>query len=607
MAINKDVNYQINVDKGREGGVDSLRRAQTVANGLEESLSDVTREARQLDRALDTAGGSSINLGRAGGGLERVLNATGGGQLGGLLGLAGDIGDVVESLGENGLKGALSALLSPIGVLGVAAGAAAVAVSLINTEYERQKKAAEEYYAYVVSVAQNEESLLQKLREGGTAAIEAVRKTQDDQLALISAGANAIRDEIARLEEEINSRGPTLIIGTDPLLTQLQVAQDQLDALNEEAKKLEPGVMAVVDVMNSAEYASTRAAEALKAGIIDAVSTLGDATSGAENILSIFTDTMEDAKKALDASNKAADEAAKAFTDMQTAAQAAVDSLDAQQSELSRELQSTIADLNADLIEAQKDANADIAKAQADSYASRLRAEADYQKEAARSEEDFRREVSRIRRDAAADERQAIQDNDIAAVLEVREARKQQVSDTRDAYRLERQRRAEDYANQRAVEEAALAARIADIQAARNEEVAAINAEITAERAAHDEQITEIKRLRDGEIERVRAVALANQQRYAEEEAAVARITGQLTSAAPTSTGGIIPFAGPQSTGQTGGLFGGLSPSTIGSGVNVVIQSLNLGEIATPSGVAGAIMNLTELFARAFQQLRVGA
>lgn len=606
MAINKDVNYQVNVDKGREGGVESLRRAQQVADNFETSLSSATREAKQLDRALDNAGSSSINLGRAGGGLERVLNATGGGQLGGILGLAGDIGDVVESLGEGGLKGALNGLLSPMGALGALAAGTTIAITALNAEYERQKKAAEEYLNYVVGVAQTEETLLQRLRDGGTAAIEEVRKAQSDQLAILSAGAQAVRDEIARIEAEIANRGPQFSIGQDPLLLQLSVAKDRLAAVNAEAAKLDPSVSALVSVLNSTEFASTKAAETLKAGIIDTIGTLGEVTAGTENILSLFTDTIEKAKDATEAANKATEEAARAFTDMQTAAQEAVDSLDAQQAELSRELQSTIKDLNADLIEAQTDANADIAKAQAASYASRLKAEQDYQKDAARAEQDFRRDVNRIRRDAAADERQAIQENDIAAVLEVREARKQQVTDTRDAFKLEKQRRAEDYADRRAVEEAALAARIADIQAARNEEVAAINAEITAARAAHDESITEIKRLRDGEIERVRAVALANQQRYAEEEAAVARITGQLTTAPVSTGGGVIPFTGPQSTAG-GGLFGGLSANSVANGVSVIVQNLNLGEIATPGGVSSAIMNLTELFARAFQQLRVGA
>lgn len=607
MAINKDVNYQVNVDKGREGGVESLRRAQQVADNFETSLSQATREAGKLDRAIDNVGSSSVNLNRAGGGLERILNATGGGQLGGIIGLAGDIGDVVESLGEGGLKGALSGLLSPMGALGALAAGTTLAITALNAEYERQKKAAEDYLNYVVGVAQTEESLLQKLRDGGTAAIEEVRKAQSDSLAIISAGAQATRDEIARIEAEIANRGVRIGIGPDPLLVQLATAQERLAAINAEAQKLDPSVSALVNVLNSAEFASTQTAEAFKAGIVDALGTLADATGGAENVLKVFTDTIDKAKEATEAANKATEEAARAFTDMQTAAQEAVDSLDAQQAELSRELQSTIADLNADLIEAQTDANAEIAKTQSASYASRLKAEQDYQKEASRAEQDFRRDVNRIRRDAAADERQAIQENDIAAVLEVREGRKQQVADTRDAFKQERQRRAEDYADRRAVEEAALAARIADIQAARNEEVAAINAEITAARAAHAESITEIKRLRDGEIERVRAVALANQSRYAAEEAAIARITGQLATAPASTGGGVIPFSGPQSTAGGGGLFGGLSASGAASGVSVIVQNLNLGEIATPGGVSSAIMNLTQLFAQAFQQLRVGA
>ena len=82
MAINKDVNYQVNVDKGREGGVESLRRAQQVADNFETSLSQATREAKQLDRALDSAGSSSrglsgaasgINTQRLGGGVELSL------------------------------------------------------------------------------------------------------------------------------------------------------------------------------------------------------------------------------------------------------------------------------------------------------------------------------------------------------------------------------------------------------------------------------------------------------------------------------------------------------------------------------------------------------
>ncbi|MBK8139527.1 MAG: hypothetical protein IPK52_27570 [Chloroflexi bacterium] len=605
---NKDVNYQVNVVKGRESGIDSLQRAKQTADRFEDSLTDATRQAAQLDRELDKAGrSSSINLGRAGGGLERILNAAGGGQLSGIVSLAGDIGDVVESLGEGGLKGALSSLISPMGALGAIAGATAIAVALVTTEYERQKKAATEYLNYIVGVAQTEESLLQKLRDGGTAAIDEVRNAQDDQLALISAGANRVRDEIARLEEEINGRGFQFSIGPDPLITQLQVAREQLDLLNGEAQKLEPSVMALSTVLGSADYAAAKMNETLEAG----TSAFAAVTNQAGGALSKFTDIMTRAKKASDEAAEAAREASeaaqKAFTDLQTAAQEQVDKLDAQQSALSRALQDTIADLNDDLISAQTQANADIAAAQAESNAARLASEKEYLKASARAEEEYQRENSRIRRDAQISERQAIQQNDISAVLDIRENRRNQIADNRAAFKLEKQQRAEDFADQRAVEEAALAARIADIQRARDEEVSALQAEMTAARAAHEEEKAEIIRLRDGEIERVRAVALANQARYAAEEAAIARITGQLATAPASTGGGVIPFSGPQSTAGGGGLFGGLSASSAASGVSVIVQNLNLGEIATPGGVSSAIMNLTQLFAQAFQQLRVGA
>lgn len=605
MAINKDVNYQVNVDKGREGGVESLRRAQQVADNFESSLSSATREAKQLDRALDSAGSSSrglasatsgVNAGRLGGGVERVLSGLGASEISNLVGLVGDIGDVTEALG-GGFRGAINALISPLGVAGAAALAATLAISAFAKAAEEAEKEYKDALANLRTDIDTEIAATiaarSALAEGGRAALEKLKSSAESNLAIL---------------ESVFNDYSTLLADTS--LPQ-DIRNQFADALAETVTGIENARKAI-DVytvaLTSQQAAAADAEEALRAGIVETFKDIGAVANGANDIFKVFTDTIEKAKDATEAANKATEEAARAFTDMQTAAQEAVDSLDAQQAELSRELQDTIKDLNSDLIEAQEEANADIAKAQSASYASRLKAEQDYQKEAARSEQDFRRDVNRIRRDAAIDERQAIQENDIAAVLEVREARKAQVADTRDAYKLERQRRAEDYADRRAVEEAALAARIADIQAARNEEVAAINAEITAARAAHEESITEIKRLRDGEIDRVRAVALANQSRYAAEEAAIARITGQLATApASTTTGGIIPFTGPQSTAGGGGLFGGLSANSVANGVSVIVQNLNLGEIATPGGVSSAIMNLTELFARAFQQLRVGA
>lgn len=604
MAINKDVNYQVNVDKGREGGVESLRRAQQVADNFETSLSQATREAKQLDRALDSAGSSSrglsgaasgINTQRLGGGVERVLSGLGAGELSNLVGLVGDIGDVTEALG-GGLKGALSALVSPLGVVSAGIFAFTSVLALLTQELQKTEAAYQDALANLRTDINNEIAATltarRALAEGGRKSLEDIRAKAEDELAILE---SVFADYVTvlsdtTLSEDIRNQFADALAETVTSIENTRKALSVYDAalISQQATQ--------ADARDAAEAATAKLKELISGGI----DTLTGAVNQADDALSVFTKTMGDAKAAADAAEKS-------FTDMQTAAQEAVDSLDAQQAELSRELQSTIADLNADLIEAQTDANAEIAKAQSASYASRLKAEQDYQKEASRAEQDFRRDVNRIRRDAAADERQAIQENDIAAVLEVREGRKQQVADTRDAFKQERQRRAEDYADRRAVEEAALAARIADIQAARNEEVAAINAEITAARAAHAESITEIKRLRDGEIDRVRAVALANQSRYAAEEAAIARITGQLATAPASTGGGVIPFTGPQSTAGGGGLFNGLSANTAASGVNVIIQSLNLGEIATPGGVSSAIMNLTELFARAFQQLRVGA
>lgn len=601
MAINKDINYQVNVDKGREGGVESLRRAQQAADSFESSLSDATREARQLDRAIDTAASSSkglsggVNVGRLGGGVERVLGGLGGSELANVVGLVGDIGDVTEALG-GGLREAITSLVSPLGLAAAGAFAFTSVLALLTQEMQKAEAAYQDALANLRTDIDNEISATltarRALAEGGRQSLEDIRANAENELRILESVFADYMTVLSdtTLSEDIRNQFADALAETVTNIENTRKALSVYDA----------ALISQQAIQADTRQAAEAATESFKNLITGGIDSLVDGVNQVDDVLKLFTDTIDDAKKAADAADKA-------FTDMQTAAQEAVDSLDAQQAELSRDLQDTIKDLNADLIEAQNDANVDIAKAQAASYASRLEAEQDYQKEAARSEEDFRRDVGRIRRDAAASERQAIQENDIAAVLEVREGRKQQVADTRDAFRLERERRAEDYADRRAVEEAALAARIADIQAARNEEVAAINAEITAERAAHEETITEIKRLRDGEIERVRAVALANQQRYSAEEAAIARITGQVATAPANTTGGIIPFTGPQSTAGGGGLFGGLSANSVSSGVNVVIQSLNLGEIATPGGVSSAIMNLTELFARAFQQLRVGA
>ncbi|MBK8139537.1 MAG: hypothetical protein IPK52_27620 [Chloroflexi bacterium] len=128
---------------------------------------------------------------------------------------------------------------------------------------------------------------------------------------------------------------------------------------------------------------------------------------------------------------------------------------------------------------------------------------------------------------------------------------------------------------------------------------------MTAARAAHEEEKAEIIRLRDGEIERVRGRPRKPGAMPQKRRPLTDRINGNCTGInrrlLSPSTGGIIPFNGTSNTPLPN--LGG----ALGSGVNVVIQSLNLGEIATPGGVSSAIMNLTQLFAQAFQQLRVGA
>jgi hypothetical protein len=514
----KPINYRINIDQGRRSGADDLRRVRNEADGLEKDLQQATRASNRLESSLNNVG-RGADFGRTGGGLERVLSSAVGGGSQELLGLAGDIGDVIEGLAGDpqGLKGALKGLISPAGLMSAGLAAAGVAMSLVTAETERQKKAAQDYLAYVVGAAQTEERLLQQLRDGGTAAIEAVAQAQSDQLAIISAGAQAAKAIIDTEQAYIDSvpllqRG--LNTAVDQATERRNAAQKAYDEANKAAADFVPAVEALNIVMGSAAFRAAEAAE----GFETLSKFLDSGRSTVSNIADLVTGALDNIG---DMAQETADAAQEAFDKLQGEVQSAVDKLDADGTKLSDALRNTVADLNAELVSAQQDAAADIVEARADAAAAELEAVTTFQRDQARAQRDFEREQQRIRDDARRSELDAIEANDIQALLNVREESQAQLKENRQRFKAEQSDRQADFEARRAAEQAALAETITSIIAQRDAEIASINARIVAERASFDAQIAEIERLKAANIAQIDAVIAANERKHTAEIAAI--------------------------------------------------------------------------------------
>jgi hypothetical protein len=511
----KDTTYRFHFDTGRRGAADTVKDIRRDADGLEKDLKQAARAADGLDRSLESAS-RGADFGRTGGGLERILGGAIGGGSQELLGIVGDLGDVIEGLGEGGLKGALKGLISPAGLLSGGLAVAGVAMAALTSEIERQKKAAQDYVAYVVGSAQSEEALLQQLRDNGTEAIEAVRKTQSDQFSLISAGAQASQTIIDNLKPRVEEARRTGVYfnGFTQAVNELQAAEEALAASREETLKLVPAVEALNNVRNSEAFAAAKAAESFET----LTKFLDTGRSAVDDIANVVTGALDSIG---DMAQETADAAEEALNKTRDTAQAAVDKLDADGTKLSDSLRATLAALNDDLLAAQTDAAADIVAAQQDAAAARLEAEREYQSELNRAEVSFRREQASIRRAALLDERSAIEENNIIALLEVRDGKREQLRENRQNYKDEQAQRAEDFAARRAAEDAALADTIASIERQRDAEIAGINARITEEQKAFDAAIAEVNRLKLAQIAQVEAVIAANERKHAAELAAV--------------------------------------------------------------------------------------
>ena len=306
---NKDVNYQVNVVKGRESGIDSLQRAKQTADRFEDSLTDATRQARQLDSAVAKAGTSSrglssINTQKLGGGLERVLGGLGAGELSNLVGLVGDIGDVTEALG-GGLKGAITALVSPLGVVSAAAFAAGAAFALLTQELEKTEAAYRDALGNLRTDIDAEVAATltarRALTEGGRAALEKIRTDAQNELDILEsifADYTTILSDTT-LSEDIRNQFADALAET---VTNIEKTRKSISVYN-------AALISQQAVTADARQAVTETAEAIKEKLTGAVKGLAGITSDASNTLKTFTDTMTRAREASEAASAAAQEA----------------------------------------------------------------------------------------------------------------------------------------------------------------------------------------------------------------------------------------------------------------------------------------------------------
>ncbi len=539
-----DITRVISFVAGNRSGLDLLRDGQRELDKHTDSLESLRREA--LDAADASSGlnrtvsGGAGGFGRASNAVERLANNFGG--LGGeLLGIANDAGDVIEAVGKQGLSGALAALASPLGAVTIGIGAVVGAFALLSASLEDERKAVEA----TVRAFTERRQIEREIRDEALATDEVQKRLADARQERADAEADLTLLNLARTKPFLDAQrdGGDLMGRLAVSFAEGRGAFTELDkAIVDATKRLEDATIAVQvyeAALDDPKLTDTTARHAQM---------LADEAKAAEQAndrLERLSGALDKSAKSAEAAEKALDAANAEFSKLQNTVQDTVDKLAADKSELSNSLRDTLADLNADLIDAQADANADILDAQRDFAAERAAAEADYQKESARAERDYRNELKRINRDFRQAELEGIRNNDILSIFEAKEAAKAQRKDVRERFKQEQADRAEDYADQRKVEEAALAARISDIQRARDAEIAAINEKIVAERASYDAQIALINTQRDAAIDAINAAAAAR-----------AATMTQISA----GNGGAQPIAYPGGTNQSAADFFGWTP-----------------------------------------------
>jgi hypothetical protein len=130
-----------------------------------------------------------------------------------------------------------------------------------------------------------------------------------------------------------------------------------------------------------------------------------------------------------------------------------------------------------------------IADAAADAQAKQKAEDAAFQKESLRAEQDFNREKARLERDAREAEFDAILGNDITALIQSRRKSQEQIGDATEDFGVEKERRSEDFTDERAAAAAETEAKISDMQLELAEFQANTQAKIAATEAATQSQI----------------------------------------------------------------------------------------------------------------------
>jgi hypothetical protein len=512
---NRDLNWRINIDKGRSSGADDVRRIRNEADALEKDLRQATRAADRLDDSLSKAG-RGASLGGSLGAVERFSRGLGVGGGADVAGLIGDIMDVRDALPD--LSKGFGGLLTSVGPAALAIGGVTIAMDLLNRRAEEAAKSAQDYVEYVSSAAAAEVEYSQALRDGGTARLEAAQQAQADELDILSARAEAQREIMRQAEEAGITRLEVLGHEYTQFRNANAIAYDaakaELQSINDLVKQLAPAVLTLDSTLESADVAAVRASEGF--GVLS--DALEKGRGAVDGIADLVTGALESIG---DMAAETAEAAAEAAEKTRDAVQSAVDKLNADADTLGDTLRNRITSLNQAAAEATADAAEEIAALQTDAARDRLEAESDYYKETKRAFEDFRAEQRRISQDADRAALDAIESNRIDDLLGIREQEQVDKQRNRDRFETERQRRQQDFADRQQADAESLALTIANIHRRRDEDIAAIQTQIAAERSAFEAAIVAINAQKEAQLAQIAAVSAANDRKHGAELAAV--------------------------------------------------------------------------------------
>ncbi len=517
--------------------------ALSIHRNFRNGIQDATEDVRKLNTEIKEVG--SADFGREsigdvstfGSSVASVLGAGGqnvgselfafGGDFAGVLEYTGKFKDAVVTAGNAAFEneGAFTKLSTTIftaipGISGTAAGLTAMALAaapfvaagaavvgailLVTSAYEEQKRIAQEAAEASLQGLDAETKARFLAQRARFDELKELQAAEEEAAALASATYVAQYEELQRLSKstvgELVKEFGGMAYATAEI-DRLKTAVKESGAASDQARAKYEGVKAVTEEYSDQIQRHTEFTERQ-------TSATGEAGKAEEDLAK----AREDHAKAIEQLNAQEEQAFADYLKRQRETSASRVTADNREREdRNRALERQQADLDAELakqaeaFEAQQTAIAergaaailairdDLAKREADALTkiADLRAKAaeedqkallKYQKERARAEEDFRRNQDRARESYEQSQLDAILNNDVAAFLSNRTSFRTDRRRNREDFRTEGGRAFEDFEEERAARQAALEARIAEI-----------NTELEAYRAAQLAKIAEIE------------------------------------------------------------------------------------------------------------------